>query len=97
MGRFYSHIICRSFSSIWYLHRSIIKLFAFSGSEGSIGENKRRQMKEKQDELEIEKAKEALLKKQRPLEVSIFNILADSFPPWCFVNNCCRVVELNNI
>ena len=48
-------------------------MFAFAGSEGAIGENKRRQMKEKQDELEIEKAKEALLKKQRPLEVSVFN------------------------
>ena len=34
-------------------------------------------MKEKQDELEIEKAKEALLKKQRPLEVSIFEIQDD--------------------
>ena len=52
------------------------QLFALAGSEGTIGENKRRQMKEKQDELEIEKAKEALLKKQRPLEVSVFNIFA---------------------
>ena len=68
-----------------YLHQSVIhNCEILAGSEGSIGENKRRQMKEKQDELEIEKAKEALLKKQRPLEVSVFKILADSYYKWYY-------------
>lgn len=37
-------------------------------------EKKRQEMKVKQDELEQEKAKEALLKKQRPLEVKNENV-----------------------
>ena len=45
-------------------------------------------MKVKQDELEIEKAKEALLKKQRPLEVSSYIwALTFRFKLLCFKRN----------